>query len=63
MPRTDKEGRFRLEMIVPGLRVVNLRLLKGRQIFESQPRLLEIKPLQSGQTLDVGDIRTKPRRP
>jgi RNA polymerase sigma factor (sigma-70 family) len=63
MPRTDNEGRFRLERIVPGLKVVNLRLLKGRQTFESQPRLLDIKPLQSGQTLDVGDIRTKPQRP
>jgi len=61
-PRTDKEGRFRLETIVPGLSVTHLRFLKGRHIFESQPRL-NVEPLQSGQTRDLGDIRTKSRRP
>jgi protocatechuate 3,4-dioxygenase beta subunit len=61
-PRTDKEGRFRLDTIIPGLKVKDLRLLKGRHILEP-PARVEIKPLQSGQTLDVGDIHTKLRRP
>jgi RNA polymerase sigma factor (sigma-70 family) len=60
LPRTDKEGRFRMEGIVPGLKV-NLGFLKGRQRLPLPP--LNIKPLQSGQTRDVGDIRIKPRRP
>jgi RNA polymerase sigma factor (sigma-70 family) len=62
LPRTDKEGRFRLDTIVPGLEVMNLRFLKGRQQLVLQTRL-EIKLLQSGQALDLGDLRTKPRRP
>jgi RNA polymerase sigma factor (sigma-70 family) len=61
LPRTDKEGRFRLEGIVPGLKV-NLFFLKGKQNF-SPPRPLNIKPLQSGNSVDVGDIRTKRRGP
>jgi hypothetical protein len=61
-PRTDKDGHFRLDTIIPGLKVADLRLLKGRQLLEL-PARLDVKPLQSGQTLDIGDIRTKPRRP
>jgi RNA polymerase sigma factor (sigma-70 family) len=60
LPRTDKEGRFRVEGVVPGL-TVNLGFLKGKQRLPLPP--LNIKPLQSGQTRDVGDIRIKPRRP
>jgi hypothetical protein len=59
LPRTDKEGRFRLEAVVPGLSM-DLRFLKGRQRLVPQARL-EIEPLQSGQTRDVGDVRVKPR--
>jgi hypothetical protein len=57
LPRTDKEGHFRMEGIVPGLKV-NLGFLKDRQRLPLPP--LNIKPLQSGQTIDVGDIRVKP---
>ncbi len=59
-PRTDKDGRFRVEAVVPGL-ALDLGFLKGRQRLVPQPRL-NIKPLQSGHTHDVGDIRTKPRQ-
>jgi protocatechuate 3,4-dioxygenase beta subunit len=59
LPQTDKEGRFRLEGVVPGL-PMELGFLKGRQMRVPQTRL-EIKPLESGRTLDLGDIRTKPR--
>jgi RNA polymerase sigma factor (sigma-70 family) len=61
-PQTNKEGRFRLDTIVPGLTVADFRLLKGRQLLETQTRL-QVKPLQSGETFDLGDIRTKPRQP
>jgi protocatechuate 3,4-dioxygenase beta subunit len=61
-PRTDKNGRFRLEAIVPGLKATDLHFLKGRQLWVPQIRL-EIKALQSGQTLDLGDVRVKPRQP
>jgi RNA polymerase sigma factor (sigma-70 family) len=60
LPRTDKEGHFRMEGIVPGLKV-NLGFLKGKQRLPLPP--LNIKPLQSGQTRDAGDIRIKPQRP
>ena len=59
LPRTDKEGRFHLQGIVPGLKV-NLGFLKARQRLPLPP--LNIKPLQSGQTLDLGDVRVKPAR-
>jgi RNA polymerase sigma factor (sigma-70 family) len=62
MPRTDKEGRFRIEAVVPGIAVRTLGFLEGRQMLVPQARL-QIKPLESGQTLDVGDIRTRPRKP
>jgi RNA polymerase sigma factor (sigma-70 family) len=60
--RTDLEGRFRLDTVVPGLKLIDVRLLKGKQIFVPKTRL-EIGPLRSGETLDLGDIRTKPRQP
>ncbi|MHB1422869.1 MAG: carboxypeptidase-like regulatory domain-containing protein, partial [Gemmataceae bacterium] len=60
LPRTDKEGRFHLEGVVPGIKV-DLGFIKGRLLLVPQTKL-EIKPLQSGQTLDLGDIRSKPQR-
>jgi hypothetical protein len=60
MPRTEKDGRFRVEAIVPGIKV-DFGFVKGRQQFVPQTPL-QIKPLQSSQTLDVGDVRVKPRR-
>jgi len=60
MPRTDREGRFRLEAVVPGL-PLDLGFIKGRQMLVPQTKL-DVKPLQSGQSLDLGDIRTKARK-
>jgi hypothetical protein len=60
LPRTDKEGRFRLEGIVPGLSL-ELGFVKGRQMLVPQTRR-EIKSPEVGKTLDLGDVRIKPRR-
>lgn len=49
-----------MEAIVPGVSV-DLGFLKGPQRLAPESRL-EVKPLQSGQTHDIGDIRVKPRR-
>jgi hypothetical protein len=58
-PCTDKDGRFRLKGIIPGLKF-GLGLRHGRTFLVGEPRigLRQVKP---GQTLDLGDIRTKPR--
>jgi RNA polymerase sigma factor (sigma-70 family) len=61
-PRTDKQGRFHLDTIIPGLKVADFRLLKGRQLLVPEIRP-QIKPLSAGQSFHVGDIHTKPRRP
>jgi RNA polymerase sigma factor (sigma-70 family) len=61
-PETDKDGRFRVEGIVPGLQVDSLRFLKGRQVLVLEGKR-EIKRLEAGKTLDLGDVRIKPRRP
>jgi RNA polymerase sigma factor (sigma-70 family) len=59
-PRTDKEGRFRLEGLVPGL-PLDFGFVKGRQMLVPQERR-EVTPPKSGETLDLGEIRVKPRR-
>jgi hypothetical protein len=59
-PQTDEEGRFRLEGIVPGL-TWRFAFLKGREPLEAATNL-DIKPLESGQSLDLGNIRVKPRK-
>jgi uncharacterized GH25 family protein len=58
--RTDKNGRFRVKGIVPNLKFL-LRIYHGRTFLVGEPRigLKEVKP---GETLDLGDIRTKPQR-
>jgi RNA polymerase sigma factor (sigma-70 family) len=61
LPRTDKEGRFRLEGIVPGLKM-QFVFRKGRQALAPE-KPLHVKALASGKKLDLGDIRTKPRQP
>jgi RNA polymerase sigma factor (sigma-70 family) len=57
LPQTDNKGRFRLTGIVPGLKF-DLGFAKGRQRLKPETRL-EIKPLEAGKTLDVGDLRMK----
>jgi hypothetical protein len=57
-PRTDKEGRFLLEGIVPGLEF-RLTFRTGGKMLEPEKRT-DIK-LEPGQKRDEGDIRLKPR--
>jgi RNA polymerase sigma factor (sigma-70 family) len=54
---TDREGRFRLEAVVPGL-PMEIGFRGARQEFVPEKRS-GIKPLESGESLDVGAIRTK----
>jgi RNA polymerase sigma factor (sigma-70 family) len=61
LPRTDKEGRFRLEGVVPGLST-GLGFRKGRQMLMPEKQT-EVKTPDPGQTLDLGDVRTKSRGP
>ena len=57
---SDANGRFRVEGIVPGLRF-DLGFVEGRQSRFLPKRWQEVKPLEAGQTLNVGDIRVKPQ--
>lgn len=59
MSRTDKHGRFRLANIVPNLQF-EFRLRRERTYFRGEPRL-GIKQVKPGETLDLGDVRVKPR--
>lgn len=61
-PRTDKDGRFRLEGIVPGLKLEGIRFIKSRQMWETRKRPMDVSTPEPGKTLDLGDIRTKSRR-
>jgi hypothetical protein len=58
-PRTDKDGRFRLEGVFPGIKF-SLSVSKGRVGFVEEKKT-ERESLKSGVTVDVGDIRVKPR--
>lgn len=57
LPRTDEKGRFRLVGIVPGL-TFTLGFGKGRQKLKPETQL-EIKPLEAGRVIDLGNIRVK----
>ena len=56
---TDKDGQFRIEGVVPGLKF-GLSLRHGRKYLAGDPRIgtRQVKP---GETLDLGDRRTIPR--
>ncbi|MHB1424222.1 MAG: sigma-70 family RNA polymerase sigma factor [Gemmataceae bacterium] len=57
---TDKDGRFRIEGVVPDLKFwLNLR--KERTFFIGVPRI-GVRQVKAGEALDLGDIRTKPQR-
>jgi hypothetical protein len=58
--RTDKDGRFRLEGIVPGLKF-GLSIRKGQTFLVGKPRVGH-KQAESGQTLELGEIKTEPLR-
>jgi hypothetical protein len=57
---TDKDGAFRIEPIVPGVKF-GLSLTKGQMYFQGEPRIgqKEVKP---GQTLELGSLTVKGRR-
>jgi RNA polymerase sigma factor (sigma-70 family) len=61
LPRTDKEGRFRLEGVVPGLSM-GLGFRKGRHGLMPEKQT-EVTAPESGKTLDLGDVRTTSRAP
>jgi hypothetical protein len=56
--RTDKDGRFRIDGIVPEVKFM-LSIYQGRTFLVGEPRIgaRQVKP---GQTLDLGDVRVKP---
>jgi hypothetical protein len=56
--RTDKEGRFRWEGVVPNQKFY-LGLRDGRMYLDSEPRR-HPKQVEPGATLDLGDVRTTP---
>jgi RNA polymerase sigma factor (sigma-70 family) len=58
-PRTDQDGRFRLDDIVPGL-TWRCGCLKGRQVLEPLTKR-DIQVPDAGKPLDLGDIRVRLR--
>jgi RNA polymerase sigma factor (sigma-70 family) len=60
LPVTDKDGRFRLDCVVPGLKF-GLGFARGRQLFEPQTPL-DVQAPESGRALDLGEIRARPRK-
>jgi RNA polymerase sigma factor (sigma-70 family) len=59
--RTDKDGRFRLDGVVPEVKF-SLSLRQGPTFLVGKPRI-GVKNVQTGQTLDLGDRRTEPQGP
>jgi hypothetical protein len=59
-PRTDDKGCFRLEGMVPDL-TFHLQIFKGRTFLVGTPRVGP-RRVGAGQTLDLGDIRTRPQQ-
>ena len=57
--RTDKECRFRLEGLVPGMKF-SLTLRHGGSYLVGEPRI-GLKEVAAGKTLDLGDVRVKPQ--
>jgi hypothetical protein len=57
--QTDKDGRFKLEGVVPGLKFAVNNVRKGDTMLVPEPRT-GLKEVASGATLELGDVRTKP---
>jgi len=58
--RTDKDGRFKLEGVVPGLKFAFNGVRKGAMLFIPAARP-QLKEVTTGEMLDLGDIRTVSR--
>jgi RNA polymerase sigma factor (sigma-70 family) len=58
--RTDKDGRFRLENAIPGLKF-GVSLRRGRSFLVGEPRI-GLRQVKAGETLNLGDVRVKPSR-
>jgi RNA polymerase sigma factor (sigma-70 family) len=57
--QTDKNGRFRWEGMIPGLKLFKASIYRGRTYMTAVP-WQPPKQLAPGQTLDLGDLRVKP---
>jgi RNA polymerase sigma factor (sigma-70 family) len=55
--KTDKDGRFRLEGVLPKL-IFQLSLRQGRTYYQGEPKI-GFKQVGPGQTLDLGEVRVK----
>jgi hypothetical protein len=60
LPQTDKDGRFHIEGVVPELKF-DLGVAKGRQRL-IPASILDVEPPGSGKTVNLGEIKVKPRR-
>jgi RNA polymerase sigma factor (sigma-70 family) len=56
--RTDKDGRFRIEGIIPEVKFT-LSITQGRTFLIGEP-LIGARQVKPGETLDLGDVRVKP---
>jgi RNA polymerase sigma factor (sigma-70 family) len=56
--RTDKDGRFLLEGLVPDVKF-GLGVYQGKKLLVGEPRI-GLREVKLGATLDLGDFRTKP---
>ena len=54
---TDTKGRFQIEGVIPG-RNFSMAFRRGRQTFEPLVKL-DHRAVQSGETLDLGDVQAK----
>ena len=57
--KTDKEGRFTLPGVVPGMRFY-LQISKGNRLRLGDP-MIGLREVEPAQTLDLGDRRLKPQ--
>lgn len=58
MIRTDKDGRFRIDGIVPEVKFT-VGITLGRTFFVGEPRI-GARQVKSGETFNLGDVRVKP---
>ena len=56
-PKTDKNGLFRLDGIVPGMKFY-LSMMKGQEYYTGEPKIGQ-KQVKSGETLDLGAIKVQ----